>query len=71
MVQQHHTAVQQQKQEVQTPLAWGFSSYLRLHTMLTDVLVLCCRCSDVTDLIKATPEADILRRDISDRPPIL
>jgi zeaxanthin epoxidase len=24
-------------------------------------------CSDVTDLIKATPEADILRRDISDR----
>ncbi|KAF6258370.1 zeaxanthin epoxidase precursor [Scenedesmus sp. NREL 46B-D3] len=27
-------------------------------------------CSDVTDLIKATPEADILRRDISDRPPI-
>jgi hypothetical protein len=24
-------------------------------------------CSDVTDLIKATPEADILRRDINDR----
>jgi hypothetical protein len=31
----------------------------------------CCRCSDVTDLIKATPEPDILRRDINDRPPIL
>lgn len=29
-----------------------------------------CRTSDVTDLIKATPEADILRRDINDRPPI-
>ncbi|KAF8060065.1 Zeaxanthin epoxidase [Scenedesmus sp. PABB004] len=27
-------------------------------------------CEDVTDLIKATPEPDILRRDISDRPPI-
>ena len=25
----------------------------------------------VTDLIKATPEADVLRRDIYDRPPIL
>jgi hypothetical protein len=38
------------------------------HTVL---LVWCCRCSDVTDLIKATPEPDILRRDINDRPPIL
>lgn len=28
------------------------------------------RSSDVTDLIKATPEDDILRRDINDRPPI-
>eukprot|EP00775_Hariotina_reticulata_P004395 gene4395-4648_t len=27
-------------------------------------------CDDVTDLIKATPEDDILRRDIYDRPPI-
>lgn len=35
------------------------------------VCMSCCRCSDVTDLIKATPETDILRRDINDRPPIL
>jgi zeaxanthin epoxidase len=28
-------------------------------------------CPDVVDLIKATPEADVLRRDIYDRPPIL
>jgi zeaxanthin epoxidase len=27
-------------------------------------------CDDVTDLIKATPEPDVLRRDIFDRPPI-
>lgn len=33
-------------------------------------LLVDCRCSDVTDLIKATPEADILRRDINDRRPI-
>lgn len=27
-------------------------------------------CDDVTDLIAATPEDDVLRRDIFDRPPI-
>lgn len=39
--------------------------------LLLLLLPSCVRCSDVTDLIKATPEADILRRDINDRPPIL
>ncbi len=27
-------------------------------------------CDAVTDLIRATPEADVMRRDIFDRPPI-